>query len=58
MNHYGCRGCIPSRGYKPPSKKQLEVYALAREVECAEFMLEHARKRLETAKEELKKELP
>lgn len=52
MNPNGCRG-MRGGSYTPPSEKQLEVFALAREVECAEFMLEHAKKRLEKASEEL-----
>lgn len=53
MRPTGCAGCIPAEGYKEPSEKQREVWALAREVECAEYMLENAKKRHEKALAEL-----
>lgn len=53
MNHTGCAGCVPRDDYNAPSEKQREVWALAREVECAEYMLDNAKKRLAKAKKEL-----
>lgn len=56
MRPTGCPGCIPASAYKEPSEKQREVWALAREIECAEYMLENAKKRHAKALEELAKE--
>lgn len=56
MRPTGCAGCIPARDYKEPSEKQREVWSLAREVECAEYMLENAKKCHAKALEELSKE--
>lgn len=53
MNGTGTRGCIPNINWKPPSEKQLAVYALTREVECAEYILKLANERLAKAKIEL-----
>ena len=53
MNPVGCIGYFPRSDYKSPSEKQREVWALEREVECAEFMLNKVQERLAKARCEL-----
>ncbi len=42
MNHHNC-GWGNNANYNPPSEKQREVWALERELECAELMLDKAK---------------